>query len=87
MEVPAGAYRITMNINDGARAWIDDVLIVDDWRSGPTRTVNAAVDLVAGVHSIRIEYFNLECPAGVSGGNSGQRPILAELPGLERGVL
>jgi PKD repeat protein len=31
--------------------------------SGPTRTVNAAVDLVAGVHSIRIEYFNLECPA------------------------
>ena len=56
-EVPAGAYRITMNINDGARAWIDDVLIVDDWRSGPTRTVNAAVDLVAAVHVAEGSYY------------------------------
>ena len=62
-DVPAGIYRIDINVNDGVRLWVDDVVVIDEWRTGPTRTLSAAVNLVAGVHNIRLEYFSAECPS------------------------
>jgi PKD repeat protein len=62
-DIPAGIYRVDVNVNDGVRLWVDDVLILDEWRTGPTRTLSAAVNLAAGTHNIRLEYFNAECPS------------------------
>ena len=52
-----GAYRITLANEDGARVYIDNKLVVDNdglhvvtWKAGN-------VDLTAGTHLLRVEYF------------------------------
>jgi PKD repeat protein/uncharacterized protein YraI len=56
-EVPAGTYRFNIWVDDGMRMWIDDVLIIDGWVEGATRNYNADVNLAAGTHNVRVEYF------------------------------
>ena len=56
-DLPAGTYRINIWVDDGVRMWIDDVLIIDGWGEGATRNYVADVNLAAGTHSARVEYF------------------------------
>ncbi|NJN83119.1 MAG: PKD domain-containing protein, partial [Caldilineaceae bacterium] len=57
---PAGIYRFSIWVDDGVRLWIDDVLIIDQWQSGPVRSYVRDVNLVRGDHTLRVEYFNAE---------------------------
>ena len=59
----AGTYRFTLQVDDGARLWLDDVLIIDEWRTGPSRTVTADLPLTTGEHEARVDYFNSDAPA------------------------
>ncbi len=52
-----GWYRLHLLIDDGARAWIDNQLVIDDWRDGPARELTADYALTQGNHTLRIEYY------------------------------
>jgi hypothetical protein len=53
-----GAFRFTLNSDDGSRLFIDDQLVINAWYDhGATRTFSATRDLAAGSHEVRIEYY------------------------------
>jgi hypothetical protein len=54
----AGTYRFTVQVDDGARLWIDNVLIIDDWKIASLRTIQRDVTLEAGYRTLRLEYFD-----------------------------
>ncbi|MGC9396463.1 MAG: PA14 domain-containing protein [Anaerolineae bacterium] len=52
-----GTYRFSYRSDDGLRLWIDDALIINDWRDrAPTWSV---VDhyVAQGTHRVRVEYY------------------------------
>lgn len=53
----AATYRFHIIVDDGARLWIDDRLIIDEWRAGSAREVTADVPLTRGAHRLRVEYY------------------------------
>ncbi len=57
LEFAPGTYRFTFRVDDGVRMWLDNVLVLDDWREGAARDVSADVTLGARPYSFRIEYF------------------------------
>jgi glucose/arabinose dehydrogenase/PKD repeat protein len=52
----AGLYRFTGARDDGIRAYIDNVPIVDAWSSG-NQTYSADKVVASGTHDLRVEYF------------------------------
>ena len=59
LKVPAGGVRrIAVEGNDGYRLYVDDKLVIDNWRKVSFGTRVASVALApASVHAIRLEYF------------------------------
>jgi len=53
----SGTYRFTVQVDDGARLWVDDVLIMDQWQDGGWRTFTADRALSTGYHAMRVEYY------------------------------
>jgi hypothetical protein len=53
----AGRYRFSATGDDGIRVYVDNVLIIDEWKLQPSTTYTAELDLTAGEHEIRVEYF------------------------------
>lgn len=52
-------YTLYTYTGDGVRLWLDDKLVIDDWKSSAIRENTARVKLVAGQkYDIKIEYFN-----------------------------
>ena len=52
-----------MTVDDGARLWVDDRLLIEQWREGVATTYTADLTLTQGYHRIRVEYFENCCPA------------------------
>lgn len=52
-----GSYDFTTVTDDGVRLWVDDVLIIDDWVIRPVATRAATLNLSAGPHMLRLDYF------------------------------
>ncbi len=52
-----GRYRFAMTVDDGARIWVDDKLVLDQWRVQPETAYTAEVALTRGNHLITVEYF------------------------------
>jgi PKD repeat protein len=61
-QVQAGVYRFTGTFDNGYRLWVDDNLLVDQWVAGPVRTETTEVNLTAGTHTVRVEYFHATGP-------------------------
>lgn len=55
--VSAGTWRFTVTTDDGARLFIDDQLVLDQWQVQAERTFVVDRSLSAGHHLIRLEYF------------------------------
>lgn len=53
-----GLYRFTMTVDDGARVWVDDKLVIDQWWVQPETTYTAEVVMTAGNHPMTVEYFD-----------------------------
>lgn len=53
----AGDYDFTVTVDDGVRLYVDDVLILDKWLDQPA-TYTARTVLTAGMHTIKVEYFD-----------------------------
>ena len=50
-------YRFHALVDDGMRLYIDNTLVIDEWRNGQQREVVADRQLAAGSHNIRVEYY------------------------------
>jgi hypothetical protein len=67
LDVQSGVYRFSIRGDDGLRVFVDDNLIIDEWHAAvafpPTYT--ADVNLTAGPHVIRVEYYEATLDAYV----------------------
>lgn len=52
-----GTYRFTVNVDDGARLFVDNVLVLDQWQPATGLTYIVDVPLGTGNHVIRMEYY------------------------------
>ncbi len=52
-----GRYRFTTVTDDGVRLYIDGRLVIDRWWDMAPTAHSVEVDLTAGVHSLRMEYY------------------------------
>ncbi|MEJ8856026.1 discoidin domain-containing protein [Variovorax robiniae] len=58
IEAPTtGSYQFRTLLDDGVRLWIGDKLLIDHWTYHPDYDTTAPLELAAGLHRIRIEYF------------------------------
>jgi hypothetical protein len=53
----AATYRFHVIVDDGARLWVDDQLILDAWQDGAVREVTADYALARGTHNLRVEFY------------------------------
>ena len=54
----SGRYVFHITVDDGMRIWLDDQLILNEWRPQPVSTFTTAVALKAGqAYRLRVEYF------------------------------
>ncbi len=53
----AGTYRLSVRSDDGARVFVDDNLLINEWHPAAPLTYTADVNLAAGLHTIRVEYY------------------------------
>ena len=54
----SGAYRFGVTADDGVRLYLDNELLIDAWKSNPTKTVTKEVSLEAGrAYDVRMEYY------------------------------
>jgi hypothetical protein len=51
------SYRFYVEVDDGARLWVDDELIIDAWTDGGARILTADRTLAGGTHRVRMEYY------------------------------
>lgn len=54
----AGNHSFEIKTDDGVRFYVDDQLIVDDWTNHAMKIYTPAVNLTAGNHTLKIEYFD-----------------------------
>ncbi|MFN8484866.1 MAG: PA14 domain-containing protein [Anaerolineae bacterium] len=61
-------YRFHARSDDGVRVWVDGVLVIDRWVTGGTggQFTTGDIRLGAGVHSVRVEYFESGGQANIS---------------------
>ena len=52
-----GTYRFTVTSDDGVRLYIDNQLVISEWREQPASTFVADVPLTAGHHHVVVEYY------------------------------
>ncbi|MGQ9491668.1 MAG: PA14 domain-containing protein [Anaerolineae bacterium] len=57
LNFPGGTYRFYLTVDDGARLWVDDILLIDEWRDGSERTASGELALASAPHSLRVEYY------------------------------
>ncbi len=57
LQFNAGTYRFVFFVDDGVRLFIDDTLVLDEWRDGPPREVFQDVTLSTRLYRFRVEYY------------------------------
>ena len=65
LNFPAGNYRFDVFADDGVRLWVNNVLVIDQWRNQSDGRFSANVSL-NGATSLRMEYFEDQGRAAVS---------------------
>ncbi len=54
---PGRPYAFYITVDDGARLFIDNNLIIDAWKVQPATTYARTADITEGYHVVRLEYF------------------------------
>lgn len=57
INVPPDVYRFVAVADDGIRVWIDDELILDEWRNAYITRYETEAEIGPGPHEVRVEYF------------------------------
>lgn len=58
-EFVGGNYRVVAQVDDGVRVFVDDQLVMNEWRQQSYRTFVSDFTLTPGVHTIRVEYVDV----------------------------
>ena len=58
LEFDANTYRFFLDITDGGKLYIDDVLILNGWIDGVRRIVSVDAAMKKGEHEVKFEYYN-----------------------------
>ena len=53
-----GNYELALTMDDGARVYVDDQLVINDWNVGAVRTRTAQL-VLSGAKQLRVEYFEV----------------------------
>lgn len=53
----AGGYRFYVSVDDGVRLYVDGLPIIDQWRITAPITYTASLNLTAGPHLLKVEYY------------------------------
>lgn len=76
----SGSHTFHVRSDDGARLWVNDVLVVDDWTDHSSRVSQGTIQLQGGKrYTIRLEYHDTTGAAGVR--------LLWSAPGITRQVV
>jgi hypothetical protein len=57
VEFEEAIYHFLVRLDDGARLWIDDQLVVDEWEDGTNRVVEMDLAMSEGGHDLKLEYY------------------------------
>ena len=59
VQLPAGRYRLQVYVDDGARIWLDDQLIIDAYRQARQHSSAYSVDVefTDDPREMRVQYF------------------------------
>lgn len=53
-----GLYRFQMSVDDGMRVWLNDRVLLNEWRNQPLREYAVNIPLTAGVaYRLRVDYY------------------------------
>lgn len=55
--INGGRYRFLLQVDDGARFWLDGQLLIDEWHGYTGDTYEAEIDVPDGIHLLRLEYY------------------------------
>lgn len=67
IEAPvSGAYSFYVASDDGARLWVDNDLVIDDWSIAGYYEASGSINLNSGRHDIRLDFVENFGPARVS---------------------
>ncbi len=53
----AGSYTFTVTADDGVRVYVDNVMIIDQWKRQGATTYTASRTMAAGTHAVKVEYY------------------------------
>ena len=53
----AGVYRFNVSVDDGVRLYVDDTVLIDEWRITAPITYTTSINLAAGAHRLKVEYY------------------------------
>lgn len=84
-----GNYNFRVNVQGGARLWLDGRPLIDDWQDGDLRLLEADSGLLnRGDHSLVVEYFKLSGDGriAVSWQLTAAQPPTASISGPSQGV-
>lgn len=56
-QLAAGRYRFTVTADDGARLWVNNQLLIDEWTVQSRQVYAADIALTGGATPLRLEYF------------------------------
>jgi hypothetical protein len=65
LDFAAGTYRFRVRVDDGARLWVNNRLIIDQWRVQPETSYSAEIALAGGAVPIKLEYYEESGPARI----------------------
>jgi hypothetical protein len=54
----AGTHRFRVIVDDGARLYVDNNLVLSEWEDGGAREIEVEVSLSAGSHNLKLEYYD-----------------------------
>lgn len=57
VELDAATYRFHVVVDDGARLYVDDQLIINSWQDGSLREISADLGVTKATHTLRLEYY------------------------------
>jgi hypothetical protein len=66
VEFKHAIYRFTLEMDDGASLWVDDVLVIDEWVDGSVRERYVDLEMKKGKHKLEIAYYESRDQAKIS---------------------
>ena len=65
LNLSGGNYRFNLSVDDGARLYVNNRLVIDQWREQAATTYSSEVNLPGGNVPVRLEYFEASDRASV----------------------